>query len=295
MATIAVIAAGAMGAAVGGALGAGGHRVVTALAGRSAATASRAAENGMEDLGGLGTAVAAADVVLSILPPAAALGLAREVVAAGLKDGALYVDCNAVAPQTAAAIGEVVVGGGAAFADGGIIGPPPRTGRRTDLYVSGASVAPVLALNGPDTSARGLVFHSAGDAVGDASALKMCHAAIGKGLAAVGWQALTAAKAHGVDGLLAETMAAHHGAVGEAVRRSLPGTVAKAYRFVGEMEEIAATFAAAGLAPDLFDGAARTYGQVAEGRDDGVLSGDDSADALAAALADRVAGASGGR
>ena len=293
MATIAVIAAGAMGAAVGGALAAGrgadgGHRVVTSLAGRSAATAARAAEHGLADAGVLGQAVAGADVVLSILPPAEAVGLARAVADVGLKDSAVYVDCNAVAPMTAVAMGEVITGGGVVFADGGIIGPPPQVGRRTDIYVSGPDVDAVLALNGDEVAARGLVFRAAGDAVGDASALKMCHAAIGKGLAAIGWQALTAAKAYGVDGALAETMAAHQGPVGEAMWRTMPNTVGKAYRFVGEMEEIAATFSAVGLAPEVFEGAARTYEQVTAGWRDGALSEDDAAEVLAAALARRL-------
>jgi 3-hydroxyisobutyrate dehydrogenase-like beta-hydroxyacid dehydrogenase len=140
--TVAVMSPGDMGHAVAKVLRAHGLRVITCLDGRSARTRALAAAAGIEEAGSDAALVAGADLVLSILVPAQALPLA-ERIAGALRAGAgatLYVDCNAIAPQTARRVGEVIEGAGGRFVDAGIIGPPPTAeSRGTRFYASGAA------------------------------------------------------------------------------------------------------------------------------------------------------------
>jgi Domain of unknown function (DUF1932)/NADP oxidoreductase coenzyme F420-dependent len=238
--TVAVISAGEMGTGVGRRLREAGIRVVTSLAGRSERTRERAAAAGLEDVGSLAAAVREADVLLSILPPGRALDLAEAV---GRDPGPLYVDCNAVSPATALAIAAVI---GDRFVDGGIIGAPsaPR------LYASGAYAAELAGLP--------LDVRVIDGEVGQASALKMCYAALTKGLSALLTESVVAAEAYGVAGALREELADSQPQF-LAGARGLPGVVPKAYRWVAEMEEIAATFEQVGLTPRMLLGAADVY------------------------------------
>ena len=238
--TVAVVSPGEMGTGVGRRLREAGLRVVTTLAGRSAHTRARAAAAGLEDVGSLAGAVREADVLLSILPPGRALELAEAV---GRNPGPLYVDCNAVSPATARAIGAVI---GDRFVDAGIIGAPsaPR------FYASGPHAAELAALP--------LDVRIIDGEVGRASALKMCYAALTKGLSALLTESVVAAEAYGVAGALRDELADSQPQFLAGARR-LPGVVPKAYRWVAEMEEIAATFEQVGLTPRMLLGAADVY------------------------------------
>jgi 3-hydroxyisobutyrate dehydrogenase-like beta-hydroxyacid dehydrogenase len=246
-ATVGIVSAGEMGAGVGRLLREAGVRVVTTVAGRGERTRERAAAAGMEDVGTLAAVVREADVLLSILPPGRALELAAAV---GRDPGPLYVDCNAVSPATARAIGAVV---GDRYVDAGIVGPPaaPR------FYASGPHAAELAAL---PLDVRAL----AGD-VGQASALKMCYASLTKGLSALLTESMVAAAANGVTAALLEELADSQPQFLAGAGR-LPGVVPKAYRWVAEMEEIAATFEQAGMTPRMLLGAADVYRQVEEAR-----------------------------
>ena len=194
--TVAVLAPGDMGHAVAAVLKAGGLRVVTCLAGRSARTRALAAKAGVEDLGDDAALVRAADVLLSILVPAQAEALAGRIAAALRATPAdlLYVDCNAIAPETARAVGAVVEAAGARFVDAGIIGPPPRAGAKgTRFYASGAAAADFAQLRD-----YGLDVRIIGERAGDASALKMCYAALTKGTTAIMTELAVAAARLGV-------------------------------------------------------------------------------------------------
>jgi 3-hydroxyisobutyrate dehydrogenase-like beta-hydroxyacid dehydrogenase len=249
MTTIGLLHPGEMGSSVGAAGRAGGSRVLWTSEGRSASTRQRAAAEGLEDAGTLAALVAASDVILSVCPPDAAVDLARAVSALGF--AGVYVDGNAVAPATAREACAIVEKAGATFVDGGIIGPPARAHGTTRLYLSGGQAERVA----------GLFAGTALDAVvveggaGAASAVKMCYAAWTKGSAALllGVRALAAAEGAEAP-LLAEWAISQKDlrARSEAAAR---GNSPKAWRFVGEMDEIAATFAHAGL-PDGFHRAA---------------------------------------
>jgi 3-hydroxyisobutyrate dehydrogenase-like beta-hydroxyacid dehydrogenase len=249
-----------MGHAVARVLAAGGLRVITSLAGRSARTRALAASAGVEDVGGDGTLVCEADVLLSILVPARAQDLALRLAPAleTAARGLLYVDCNAIAPQTARRVGEIVEAAGARFVDAGIIGPPPAPGASTRFYASGRAAQEFAALG-----ASGLDVQIVGERPGDASALKMCYAALTKGTTAIMTELLVAAERLGVGEPLRAELERSQAAMVERMGGSVPAMVPKAHRWVGEMEEIARTFEGVGLTRLTFEGAAELYAFVA--------------------------------
>jgi hypothetical protein len=236
---IALFHPGEMGSAMGAALVAGGHRVLCALSGRSAATRARAASAGLEDAGTLAAAVGQAGVVLSICPPHGALGLARAVAACGFKG--LFADANAISPRTARAVGAAVEAAGASFADGGIVGGPPSPARPGRIFFSGAKAAEAARLfEGSYVSSSVL-----DGPVGAASALKVCYATWSKGTWLLLASIYAVAEREEVAGALREEWSlTHPDLIKQLAAPSL--NPAKAWRWLAEMEEIAATFEAAG-------------------------------------------------
>jgi 3-hydroxyisobutyrate dehydrogenase-like beta-hydroxyacid dehydrogenase len=256
-----------MGSGVGTVLHQHGLRVLTCLAGRGSGSRERAAQAGFEDVADLEALVRTCDVVLSIVPPAVAGAVADQVAAAvsATASDLLYVDCNAIAPGTASGIFRTLTAVGVRFADGGIIGPPPiRPGNR--IFTSGPGAKEFAALGD-----FGLDIRVLDGEVGQASGLKMCYAAMTKGVQALGAELLVAARLMGV----AETLLAEQSDSGDltAVRRfveqALPSMPPKAYRWIGEMEEIARCFEELGLPGRLMLGAADVYTNV---RDGGLLA-----------------------
>lgn len=260
MPTVAVLSAGDMGHAVGRVARDRGCRVVTGLDGRSDRTRALAHDAGIEDGGGLAAVVDAADIVLSILPPAEAPALADAVAACTLsaKDR-LYVDCNAVAPATTLAIGRMVSDAGFAFVDGGIVGRPPVSPPATRLYVSGPEAGRLAFLEDERLTVRDL-----GPEPGRASAIKMCYAALTKGSWTLFAALTTAAHRLGVADALDREFSESQAAVRERQHTMLPRLPLDAGRWIGEMEEIAATLDAAGL-PDGFHRAAAEMFRLLDG------------------------------
>jgi 3-hydroxyisobutyrate dehydrogenase-like beta-hydroxyacid dehydrogenase len=219
-----------------------------------------AEQAGIEDRPSLEAMVAECDVVFCVLVPARAVEVATEVAAAVRATGAklLYVDANAIAPRTVREIGEIVGGAGARMADVGIVGAPPRK-PGTRFYASGAGAAEFARLG-----EYGLDVRVIGDELGQASGLKMCYAALTKGLTALGTELLTAARLLGLEEALRAEQRESVGDLLGYLERGVPTMPPKAYRWVGEMEEIAATFADVGLTPRMLLGAADMYRLVAE-------------------------------
>jgi 3-hydroxyisobutyrate dehydrogenase-like beta-hydroxyacid dehydrogenase len=254
--TIGIISPGDMGHVVGDVLRAGGLRVVTCLDGRSSRTKTLAQQAGLEDLGSVEAVVRDADAILSILVPAEA-GRAAEAVATAMEQSGasvLYADCNAIAPATTRRIGERITAAGGRFVDASIIGPPPRRVGATRFYASGPHAGDLAALND-----YGLHVIPIGDRIGDASALKMCYAALTKGLTALSTELLVAAEALGITEPLQAEFRQSQLSMLAQMERGLPGMPPKARRWVGEMEEIASTFEAVGLTPKILLGAADIY------------------------------------
>jgi 3-hydroxyisobutyrate dehydrogenase-like beta-hydroxyacid dehydrogenase len=260
IANIGVMSPGDMGQAVAAQLKAEGFAVFTALQGRSERTRALAREAGLIDLDTLALLFARCDTVLSIMDPGAAAGFARLAAAAIRADRrtTLVVDCNAIAPTTAREIGGLIEGAGGRFLDAGIIGPPPRNGAKTNLYVSGPGAADLLQIAGPQ-----ILVHPIGEGGTDASALKMCYGAITKGTQALWLEVLVAAERLGIAGVLAEQFQASQGVAYRAALAQLPSLPPRAYRWVPEMEEIAKTLGSAGMTPKMHEGAADTYRLVA--------------------------------
>jgi 3-hydroxyisobutyrate dehydrogenase-like beta-hydroxyacid dehydrogenase len=251
VAVVGVVAPGAMGTALGACLTVGGHRVLTSLAGRSPATAARARPV-LADAGTLDDLVAAVDVVLLVVPPGAARAAGGDLAAACARTGArpLTVEMDAVAPATVATIDAALPGD---LVDGAISGPPPRpdAATATRVFLSGARAGEVAALDAPGV--RWLVLDGP---VGAASAAKACTASVRKGHQALLAHALVTAQAHGVlDAVLADLRLDFPDA-GVAPAAT---AATKAWRFVDEMTEIAATQEDAGLTPALFAALAEVY------------------------------------
>ncbi len=233
MLTVAIIAQGAMGAGIARRLSDNGVTVLTDLQGRSPASAARAAEAGMQAVSPQD--VARADIILSVLPPSEALTLA-ERYAPLLPATALYVDCNAISPEQALRVAAALHRSGCSFVDAGIIGGPPRAdGYTPKLYASGPH-APRLAV----LEQRGLKVPVLEGPVGAASALKMCYAGITKGLTALGSAMFLAATRAGAADALHAEIAESQPALLPWLGRFIPSMYDKAYRWVGEMEEISA-------------------------------------------------------
>lgn len=254
--TVAILSPGDMGNAVGKMLIDHGLHVIAALDDRSARTRQLAAQAGIEDVGTIAQLVQKAQIILSILVPAQAVAAAQAVATALTQNQCdlLYVDCNAIAPATVAEIATLISAAGGRFADAGIIGPPPRNFDGTRIYTSGDQAVGLVGLR-----AYGLNIIDLGGDVGRASAFKMCYAALTKGTTALQTQLLTAAAAYGISAELAAEFTNSQPQALTQMQRGLRGMAAKAHRWVGEMEEIAKTFAALGLTPDIFMGAAEIY------------------------------------
>ncbi|XBS71734.1 DUF1932 domain-containing protein [Acerihabitans sp. KWT182] len=260
MTTIAVISMGEMGAGIAGRLVENGARVLTSLAGRSAASVDRAHAAGVEIVGEA-EMIAQAELVLSVVPPAAAAATAAHFMPLIKQAGGqrIFIDCNAIAPQTLHAIAEPFLAQGLRFGDASIIGSSPKTGKPSPrCYLSGpvAREADVLR-------AFGLDARLLSDKLGDASTLKMAYAGITKGFQALGTaMALGAARNGAMDSLIGELQESQPGLYAWLVKQ-LPLMYPKAYRWDGEMREIARFLQPEQGAAGMLTGAAELYEHVA--------------------------------
>ena len=232
--SVAVIAPGAMGSAVAYRLSEHGIHVLTSLRGRGPQTLRRAAAAKMQDADD--DAIARADVILSILPPAEALALAERfaVPLSRVQRKATFVDCNAVNVETVLRISSIIEPTGASFVDGSIIGPPPGPQGGPTFYFSGSAAKELAAFEG-----LGLKVRIMEAPIGAASALKMAYAGINKGITLlVTAMVLGAARAGAADALHEELAESQRGLL-DRMAHTIPDMFPKAYRWGPEMEEIA--------------------------------------------------------
>ena len=258
---IGVLHPGEMGAAVGAAARVNRARVVWASTGRGEATRARAAAADLEDVGTVERLALESGLILSICPPASAIYVARKVAALGFRG--VYVDANAVAPDTTLVIGDIVSGAGAQFVDGGIIGPPPHRPGTTRLYLSGLGAADVAArfTEGPLTAI------ALDNRIGAASALKVAYAGWNKGSQALLLAIRALAAREGVDDALMREWALSMPDLARRTEQAVSSNTKKAWRFVGEMREIASTFATAGLPEGFHEAAAEIFERMAHWKD----------------------------
>lgn len=254
--TVGILSPGDMGQAIASVLNQNGLKTIAALDDRSERTRQLAAAANIQDVGSLTQLVIESDVVLSVLVPAAAAEVAKEVaeVISNVAKQILYVDCNAIAPQKVKRIAQLIESSGATFVDASIIGPPSRVPGRTRIYASGKQTDEFQQLRN-----YGLDIRVIGDEIGQASGLKMSYAALTKGLTAIGAELLIAAHRLGLDEQLWEEVSSSQPELAAILTRSIPSMTPKAHRWIGEMEEIAETFKEIGLTERIFYGAADVY------------------------------------
>ena len=261
MDTIGLLHPGEMGATVGAAARENEVQVVWASGGRGPATCGRADAAGLTDVETLSSLVERSRIILGVCPPHAATEVARAV--AGQPFSGVYVDANAVSPATVRDIRRIVEAGGASFVDGGIIGPPAVTPGTTRLYLSGAESARVA-----ECFRRGPLEARVLDGPpGAASALKMAYAAWTKGSAALLIAIRTLAIDEGVDAALIREWELSQAGLPARSSGAVRSNARKAWRFSGEMEEIADTFAAAGLPDGFHRAAAEIYRRMTNYKD----------------------------
>jgi 3-hydroxyisobutyrate dehydrogenase-like beta-hydroxyacid dehydrogenase len=253
-----------MGAGVAAQAVAAGHPVYWLPAGRGPATRERAGHAGLAPLAGMSAMVDACWLIVSVCPPAVALEVAESVAAASF--AGMYLEANAVSPAVSARIADGLAAGGATVVDGGIVGPPPRPGATTRLYLSGPDravgrTAAVFA----GTALTPVVLEGP---VGRASALKLAYASYSKISYVLAAQAAALAEAHDVLPALLDL-----------ARAKLPGTplgqpddlravAARAWRWAPEMDQVADACAAVGLTPDVAGAAARIFDRWRAHKDD---------------------------
>lgn len=253
---VSIIAQGSMGSGVGGRLHESGAEVRTLLSGRSAASAERARAAGMKPMPDERALLDGADFFLSILPPGEAEAIARQLAPAlgALAKKPIYVDCNAISPQTAERVAAIVEPTGAKFVDGGIIGGPPRPGYSPAIYASGPAVGETAVLRD-----WGIDWRCIDGPIGAASGLKMSYAGITKGITALGSAMMLGAARFGcAEALLAELKSSQPD-ICKYLSASIPRMYDKAYRWVAEMEEISDFHGAYKPAADIYAAIARHY------------------------------------
>jgi len=250
-----------MGAGVGRRLHESGATVRTLLMGRSQASAERAKAAGMAPAANEGELLAGADFFLSILPPGEAEALAQQLAPAlkALDRQPVYVDCNAVSPQTAARIGEIIAPTGAQFVDGGIIGGPPRPGYSPTIYASGPTAGQTAVLRD-----WGIDWRVIDGPIGAASALKMSYGGITKGTTAIASAMLLGAARFGCAEALISELTESQPEMLARFREGIPRMYDKAYRWVAEMEEISAFLEKNPPSRDIYAAVARLYAYLAD-------------------------------
>jgi len=257
--TVGLLHPGEMGVSLAATALNGGHRVLWASAGRSQATHARASRWLLEDAGTLESLVRQCGILVSVCPPHAAEAVAEQVLAAGYRG--LFLDANAISPMRMAGIGRRMSAAGVTPVDGGIIGGPAWEPGTTWLYLAGVPEATQRIVN--CLAAGPMQVSVVGEEVGSSSALKACYAAYTKGTTALLAAILATAERLGVQPeLLAQWARDWPGMETQAPNR-VRGVTAKAWRFAGEMEEISATFAAAGLPGGFHASAAEVYRRLA--------------------------------
>jgi putative dehydrogenase len=260
MTVIGVIAQGTMGSGVGRRLRESGAEVRTLLSGRSPASAERARAAGMVAAADERALLEGADFFLSILPPGEAEPLARRLAPtlAALDRKPVYIDCNAVSPQTAIRIGEVITPTGAHFVDGGIIGGPPRPGYSPAIYASGPTARQTAVLRD-----WGIDWRVIDGPIGAASGVKMSYAGITKGTTAIAAAMLLGAARFGCAEALIAELSSSQPQMLARMRNSIPGMYDKAYRWVAEMEEISDFLEKNPPSHDMYAAIARLYDHLA--------------------------------
>ncbi len=263
MSNIGILHPGEMGISIAASAINSGHQVYWSSQGRSDKTRARAEKHNLTEVDSFPRFCQTCETILSICPPHAAEEVARSIVEAGFKG--LFLDANAISPQRAIGIGQMLEAAGIRFVDGGIIGGPAWTPNETRLYLSGEHASEIASCfsKGP------LETKIIGSEIGKASALKMCYAAYTKGTIALLSAILAVAESLGVREELYQQWNMDDKDFSEQVNQRVRRVTTKAWRFEGELKEIASTFREAGLPEGFHQAAAEVYHRMADFKDAG--------------------------
>lgn len=261
MTKIGILHPGEMGISIAASATHSGHEVYWLSDGRSEKTRDRAEQHHLVRVNSLSEFCQICEVIISICPPHAAEEVATAVSESNFKG--LYLEANAISPQRAIAIREMLEAHGIHFVDGGVIGGPAWVAEETWLYLSGERAKEVAQCfsNGP------LETRIIGKQIGKASALKMCYAAYTKGMTALLSAIVATSEELEVRNELYHHWDRDEPGFSEQVNRRVRRVTAKAWRFEGEMQEIASTFREAGLPDGFHLAAADIYHRIADFKD----------------------------
>jgi 3-hydroxyisobutyrate dehydrogenase-like beta-hydroxyacid dehydrogenase len=261
MSKIGILHPGEMGISIAASAIHNGHRVYWMSQGRSDKTRARAEKHDLIEIDLLSEFCQTCEIIFSICPPHAAEGVATSVIDA--KFQGLYLDANAISPRRAITIGQRMEANNVQFVDGGIIGGPAWQPKETWLYLSGQYAHEIASCfsEGP------LETKIIGNELGKASSLKMCYAAYSKGTTALLAAVLATAESVGVREELYKQWDMDNKGFSEQVNRRVARVTAKAWRFEGEMIEIAETFQEAGVPAEFHKAAAEIYHRMSNFKD----------------------------
>lgn len=261
MSKVGILHPGEMGISIAASAVKNGHQVFWASGGRSDKTRARAENYDLIEIDSLFRFCQICDMIISVCPPHAAAEVARSVLEAGFQG--LFLDANAISPQRAIKIGQLLKVNNIRFVDGSIIGGPAWRPKETWLYLSGKHSDEIAGcfLNGP------LEIKIMADEIGKASALKMCYAAYSKGTTALLATILAAAESLGIRDELYKLWDMDNTGFSEQANRRVTRATAKAWRFEGELLEIASTFQNVGLPSRFHEAAAEIYHRMAGFKD----------------------------
>jgi 3-hydroxyisobutyrate dehydrogenase-like beta-hydroxyacid dehydrogenase len=272
---------GSMGVSLAASAKQAGHDACWASIERTPATAARASEHGLRDLGTVSAICEQCEAIVSICPPHVADGIATQVAESGYSGA--YLDANAISPQRAEDIARIVDAGGARYIDGGVIGGPAWQQDKTTLYLSGEDAQEAVAW-----FAGGLLATSVlGSDPTAASSLKMCYAAYTKGTSALLYSILGTADALGVREALVRQWSQGGSDLADRATGSADGVTSRAWRWVDEMQEISRTFEGAGLPGGFHAAASEIFRRLADLKDAAGTTTDDVVKALLTEEEDR--------
>ena len=261
MTKIGILHPGEMGISIAASAINSGHQVYWLSSGRRSKTRARAEKFGLVEIDSISQFCQSCEVIISICPPHAAEDVAGSVSESGFRG--LYLDANAISPQRAIKIAQILEVNGIQFVDGGIIGGPAWSPKETWLYLSGERSQEIASC----FPAGPLETKIIGDEIGKASALKMCYAAYTKGTTALLSAILALAESLAVRDELYQQWEMDEESFSEQVNRRVTRVTAKAWRFEGEMKEIASTFRDAHLPDGFHLAAAEIYRRMADFKD----------------------------
>ena len=259
---VGIISPGAMGTSVAAALQSAGHSVYWVASGRSSASKERAATHNLQAVATLEALCRRCSVIVSVCPPHLAESVARDVAARSFSG--LYIDANAISPARLQRMAALLQAGGAACVDGSIMGPPAWKAGTTTLCLSGARADEAAELFANSLLETRVV----GSELGAASAVKMCFAAYTKGTTALLGAIFAVADATGVEAELREQWRKLGDDFAQNAETRVTGSAAKAWRWSGEMEEIAATFEESALPGGFHQAAAEIFTRLAVFKDE---------------------------